>query len=277
MSARVRYMFPAVGTAAVRADTSRMKAQAAVASVAVDVRDVVVRYDRVLALDGVSLSVERGTALGIVGPNGSGKSTLLKTVAGLIRPDAGSVRVFGDPPNALRPGAIGYVPQIEEVDFTFPVSVRDVVSMGRYPRLGAFAPFRAADRRAVDDALDALDLSAFANRHISELSGGQQQRVFVARAIAQAPELLLFDEPTTGVDAATEDALRRIVRDLVAGGMPVLVTTHDLDRAVDWFDRLVVVDRRILADGDPATVLRSGTYASIREHTHTHGHVRSDA
>jgi manganese transport system ATP-binding protein len=256
-----------------------MKAQATVADVshvAVDLQGVVVRYDRLLALDGVSLSVERGTALGIVGPNGSGKSTLLKTVAGLIRPDAGSVRVFGDAPNDLPPGAIGYVPQIEEVDFTFPVSVRDVVSMGRYPRLGPLAPFRATDRRAVDDAIDALDLGAFANRHISELSGGQQQRVFVARAIAQAPNLLLLDEPTTGVDAATEDALLHIVRDLVAAGMPVLMTTHDLDRAVDWFDRLVVVDRRILADGDPATVLGSGAYASIREHTHTHGHVRSE-
>ena len=256
-----------------------MKAEAAVAptsQLAVEVVDVVVRYDRVLALDGVSLSVERGTALGIVGPNGSGKSTLLKTVAGLIRPDSGTVHVFGDAPKRLRPGAIGYVPQLEEVDFSFPVSVRDVVSMGRYPRLRPFAPFRAADRRAVDDAIEAVALGAFSGRHISELSGGQQQRVFVARAIAQEPELLLLDEPTTGVDAATEEALLHIVRDLVAAGMPVLMTTHDLDRAVDWFDRLVVVDHRILADGDPATVLASGAYTSIREHTHTHGHVRSE-
>jgi manganese transport system ATP-binding protein len=242
----------------------------------VDVQGIVVRYDRVLALDGVSLTVQRGTALGIVGPNGSGKSTLLKTVAGLIRPDAGTVRVFGVPPRSLRPGSIGYVPQIEEVDFSFPVNVRDVVDMGRYPRLGPFAPFRPADRRAVDDAIAAVDLGAFAGRRISELSGGQQQRVFVARALAQEPELLLLDEPSTGVDAATEDALLHIVRGLVKGGMPVLMTTHDLDRAPDWFDRLIVVDRRILADGDPETVLESGAYASIREHTHTHGHARSD-
>ena len=269
-----------VGTAACGADTSGMKAEAVLAPAsppAVDVDDVVVRYDRVLALDGVSLHIQRGTALGIVGPNGSGKSTLLKTIAGLIRPDAGSVRVFGQLPKQLRPGAIGYVPQIEEVDFSFPVCVRDVVSMGRYPRLAPLAPFRAADRAAVDEAIAALDLSAFATRHISELSGGQQQRVFVARAIAQEPDLLLLDEPTTGVDAATENALLRIVRNLVAGGMPVVMTTHDLDRATDWFDRLVVVDRRVLADGDPSTVLSSGTYASIREHTHTHGHARTDA
>jgi manganese transport system ATP-binding protein len=268
-----------VGTAVCGDDTSRMKAEAALAPpvlAAVDVRDVVVRYDRVVALDGVSLEIAAGTALGIVGPNGSGKSTLLKTIAGLIRPASGSVRVFGEPPKHLRPGAIGYVPQIEEVDFSFPVNVRDVVAMGRYPRLGPFASFTSVDRRAVDDAIAALDLGAFANRHISELSGGQQQRVFVARAIAQEPRLLLLDEPTTGVDAATEEALLHIVRDLVAGGLPVVMTTHDLDRATDWFDRLVVVDRRVLADGAPQTVLRSGAYASIREHTHTHGHARND-
>lgn len=247
------------------------------ANLAVEVQGLVVRYDRVVALDGVFLKLPRGTALGIVGPNGSGKSTLLKSVAGLIRPDAGSVRVFGTAPALLPPGAIGYVPQIEEVDFTFPVNVRDVVSMGRYPRLGPFAPFRAADHRAVEDAIAALDLGAYANRRISDLSGGQQQRVFVARALAQEPELLLLDEPSTGVDAATEDALLHVVRGLVDGGMPVMMTTHDLDRAADWFDRLIVVDRRILADGDPADVLASGTYASIREHTHTHGHARRDA
>ena len=100
--------------------------------------------------------------------------------------------------------------------------------------------------------------------------------MFVARAIAQEPELLLLDEPTTGVDAATEDALLHVVRDFVAGGMPVMMTTHDLDRAPDWFDRLVVVDRRVLADGEPETVLDSGAYTSIREHTHTHGHARVD-
>jgi manganese transport system ATP-binding protein len=247
------------------------------ARVAVEVRDVVVRYDRVLALDGVSLTLDRGTAVGIVGPNGSGKSTLLKTVAGLIRPDLGTVRVFGDVPGNLRPGAIGYVPQIEDVDFNFPANVRDVVAMGRFPRLRPLQAFSAADKRAVEEAIVALDLEKLASRHIAELSGGQQQRVFVARAIAQEPELLLLDEPTTGVDAATEEALLHIVRDLVKAGMPVLMTTHDLDRAVDWFDRLVVVDRRVLADGDPATVLQSGTYASIREHTHTHGHARADA
>jgi manganese transport system ATP-binding protein len=244
--------------------------------IAVDVRDVQVRYERVVALDGINLALDRGTALGIVGPNGSGKSTLLKTIAGLVKPTSGSVTVFGQAPRALKPGTIGYVPQIEDVDWQFPASVRDVVAMGRYPRLGPFAQFSAHDRNAVADALEALDLTDLADRHIAQLSGGQQQRAFVARAIAQEPQLLLLDEPTTGVDAATEDALLAVIRGLVRGGMPVLMTTHDLDRAGEWFDRLIVVDGRILADGAPKDVLAGGAYVSIREHTHTHGHLRAD-
>jgi len=243
---------------------------------AVVVDAVVVQYERVRALDGVSLTVTTGAALGIVGPNGSGKSTLLKTVAGLVKPTSGTVRVFGRSPGSLPAGSIGYVPQADDVDFTFPVNVRDVVSMGRYPHLGPFGRFSAHDRSAVDEAIAALDLGKLVNRHISELSGGQQQRAFVARAIAQEPRLLLLDEPTTGVDAATEESLLHIVRSLVADGLPVMMTTHDLDRAPEWFDRLIVVDRRVLADGTPRDVLESGTYASIREHTHTHGHARSE-
>jgi ABC-type Mn2+/Zn2+ transport system ATPase subunit len=243
---------------------------------AIEAREVRVQYERVTALDGVNLTLPPGIALGIVGPNGSGKSTLLKTIAGLVQPIAGSVRVFGKPPRDLRPGTIGYVPQIEDVDWQFPANVRDVVAMGRYPRLGPFAHFGANDRAAVDGALAALDLVELANRHISALSGGQQQRAFVARAIAQQPDVLLLDEPTTGVDAATEESLLRVIRALVARGMPVLMTTHDLDRAAEWFDRLIVVDRRVLADGDPATVLNGGAYVQIREHTHVHGHLRAD-
>jgi ABC-type Mn2+/Zn2+ transport system ATPase subunit len=244
---------------------------------AVVVDQVVVRYERVTALDGVTFSLAKATALGIVGPNGSGKSTLLKTVAGLIKPTSGSVRVFGVAPASLTPGSIGYVPQAEDVDFSFPVNVRDVVSMGRTPHLGPFRRFSAHDRSAIDAAILALDLGALVDRHIAELSGGQQQRVFVARAIAQEPKLLLLDEPTTGVDATTEEALLHVIRALVRDGLPVMMTTHDLDRAADWFDRLIVVNRRVLADGDPAAVLESGAYASIREHTHTHGHARSES
>lgn len=241
---------------------------------AVRLRGVHVCYGRVVALDGIDLVLDRGSALGIVGPNGSGKSTLLKTVAGLVKPERGTVTVFGCPPKSLRPGTIAYVPQVEAVDWSFPANVEDVVAMGRFPRLRVLSLFGKHDRAAVDHAIEALRLGDLRKRHISELSGGQQQRAFVARAIAQEPELLLLDEPTTGVDAATEEALRELVRGLVAGGLPVMMTTHDLDRAAEWFDRLVVVDRRVLADGEPARVLASGAYAGIREHAHTHGHRR---
>jgi ABC-type Mn2+/Zn2+ transport system ATPase subunit len=243
---------------------------------AVIVRDLVVRYENVVALDGANLSVGFGEALGIVGPNGSGKSTLLKTIAGLLEPSAGEVEVLERQPRALPAGAIAYVPQIEAVDWSFPATVYDVVAMGRFPRLGLFGRFGAHDRAAVVRALRLVKMQDLAKRHISALSGGQQQRVFVARAIAQQPKLLLLDEPTTGVDASTEEALREVVRELVADGMPVIMTTHDLDRAPEWFDRLIVLDRRVLACGKPEEVLESGAYAAIREHTHTHGHMRVD-
>lgn len=243
---------------------------------AVELHDVVVRYDDFTALSGASLELDFGEALGVVGPNGSGKSTLLKTVAGLLRPSSGDVCVLGAPPRTLPPGSIAYVPQVEAVDWSFPATVWDVVAMARFPRLHAFARFGKADRAAVERALDAVGMTPLAYRQIAQLSGGQQQRAFVARAIAQEPRLLLLDEPTTGVDSHTEEALRLVVRRLVEQGMPVLMTTHDLDRAQEWFDRLIVLDRRVLATGKPDEVLASGAYAAIREHTHTHGHLRTD-
>jgi len=243
---------------------------------AIIVSNLVVRYENVLALDGASLKAGFGQALGIVGPNGSGKSTLLKTIAGLLPAASGSVCVLGKEPRELPPGTIAYVPQIEAVDWSFPATVWDVVAMGRFPRLGMFRRFGNEDRKAVRRALAQLRMEELSGRHISALSGGQQQRAFVARAIAQEPRVLLLDEPTTGVDEQTEESLREVVRELVAGGMPVLMATHDLDRAADWFDRLVVIDRRVIAIGTPDEVARSGAYAAIREHTHTHGHMRTD-
>jgi ABC-type Mn2+/Zn2+ transport system ATPase subunit len=243
---------------------------------AIVVRDLAVRYENFMALEGANLTARFGEALGIVGPNGSGKSTLLKTIAGLLQPSAGSVCVLDKEPRELPPGTIAYVPQIEAVDWSFPATVWDVVAMGRFPRLGVFRRFGGDDRKAVRHALAQLRMEDLSDRHISALSGGQQQRAFVARAIAQEPRVLLLDEPTTGVDEQTEESLRRVVRELVASGLPVLMATHDLERASDWFDRIVVIDRRVLAIGTPDEVLKSGAYAAIREHTHTHGHLRTD-
>ena len=243
---------------------------------AVSARDLSVRYEDFSALERITLTVRFGEALGVVGPNGSGKSTLLKTLAGLLLPSSGELRVLGSRPRLLPPGSIAYVPQIEAVDWTFPATVWDVVAMGRFARLPFWQRFGAPDRVAVRNALAAVGVENLADRHIAHLSGGQQQRVFVARAIAQEPNLLLLDEPTTGVDAATEETLRRLVRSQVAGGLPVVMTTHDLDRVAEWFDRLLVLDRRVLALGKPDEIVTSGAYAAIREHTHTHGHLRTD-
>ncbi|MHB8147320.1 MAG: metal ABC transporter ATP-binding protein [Vulcanimicrobiaceae bacterium] len=243
---------------------------------AVRATDLVVRYDGFAALSGARFTVRYGEALGIVGPNGSGKSTLLKAVAGLLLPSSGDLCVLGTSPRKLAPGTIAYVPQVEAVDWSFPATVWDVVAMGRFSRLKFWRLSNAHDRDVVARAIDAVGMTPLAQRHISQLSGGQQQRAFVARALAQEPSLMLLDEPTTGVDAQTEESLRRIVHELVAGGMPVMMTTHDLDRVTDWFDRLIVLDRTVLAFGTPAEVVESGTYTSIREHTHTHGHQRHD-
>ena len=233
---------------------------------AVCTRDLVVRYDDFVALRGVTVAMCFGEALGIVGPNGSGKSTLLKTIAGLLTPSAGELCVLGTSPGALPPGSIAYVPQVEAVDWSFPATVWDVVAMGRFPRLRFWQRFGKHDRELVAAALQAVGMSDLAKRHIANLSGGQQQRAFVARAIAQEPQLMLLDEPTTGVDAHTEEALRVLVRELVKDGMPVVMTTHDLERVTDWFDRLMVLDRTVLALGTPAGVLASGAYAGIRRH-----------
>ncbi|MGC2634460.1 MAG: metal ABC transporter ATP-binding protein, partial [Candidatus Cybelea sp.] len=239
-------------------------------------RGLDVRYEDFTALVGATFAVHYGEALGIVGPNGSGKSTLLKTIAGLLLPSSGELSVLGQPPRKLPPGTIAYVPQVEAVDWSFPATVWDVVAMGRFARLHFWQHFGPEDREVVHRALSVVSMADLAERRISNLSGGQQQRAFVARALAQEPRLLLLDEPTTGVDAATEEALREIVRELVADGLPVLMATHDLDRVDDWFDRLLVLDRRVLALGTPREVVESGAYSAIREHTHTHGHLRHD-
>jgi len=243
---------------------------------AVHVRDLLVRYDDFTALHDTSFDAYCGEALGIVGPNGSGKSTLLKSIAGLLTPTGGELSVLGSAPRALPKGAIAYVPQVEAVDWSFPATVWDVVAMGRFPHLQFWQRCGKHDRETIAHALRAVGMDQLAKRPIANLSGGQQQRVFVARAIAQEPDLLLLDEPTTGVDAKTEEQLRDVVRELVKNGLPVIMTTHDLERVEEWFDRLMVLDRRVLGIGTPQEVADSGVYAAIREHTHTHGHLRHD-
>ena len=237
---------------------------------AVWLHDVTVTYDGTIGIDRVSIVLHPGEVLGIIGPNGSGKSTLLKTVAGLLRPTRGTIEVYGSEPHRLRAGTIAYVPQVETVDWNFPATVWDVVAMARFPRLSPLKRFSAGDADVVRDALKSVDMFALRDRHISALSGGQQQRTFLARALAQEPRLLLLDEPATGVDASTAEMLRLVVRNLAKNGMPVLIATHDLDNAEDWFDYLLLVDKTVVAYGRPSEVLCSSDFERLLRYHH-HG------
>lgn len=224
------------------------------AAIAVD--GVSVRYGDVVALDGVDLDLQSGRVCALIGMNGSGKSTLLKAIVGLVRPTHGTVLLGGEQPAvARRRGALAYVPQSEDVDWRFPVSVRDVVMMGRYGRQGPTRRPRAEDRAAVDDALARVDLTDLADRQIGRLSGGQRKRAFVARGIAQDAGLLLLDEPFAGVDKPSEATIVRLLRDLAEEGRTVLVTTHDLAAVPALADEAVLLLRRVLVQGTPADVL----------------------
>lgn len=228
----------------------------ALAIPAITVSDVTVRYGDVLALDGASLTLQPGRVCGLVGMNGSGKSTLFKTIMGIVRPDTGHVTVAGGTPERARQGGvIGYVPQSEEVDWDFPLSVRDVVMMGRYGHMGITRRPRSKDKQAVDDAIARVELTEFADRQIGQLSGGQKKRAFVARGIAQGASVMLLDEPFAGVDKRTEATITRLLRELAASGATVLVSTHDLHALPTLADEALLLMRRVLMHGSPQTVL----------------------
>ena len=224
---------------------------------ALDVRGVTVRYGDVVALDDASALLPRGSVTALIGLNGSGKSTLLRAVMGMVRPQSGTVTVLGlTPAQARRAGLVGYVPQAEDVDWTFPVLVHEVVMLGRYGRMGPTRRPRPADVDAVAVALDRVGLSDLADRQVGDLSGGQRKRVFVARCLAQEADLLLLDEPFAGVDRRSEAAITALLRDLAAEGRSVLVSTHDLQALPALADRVVLLATRVLASGAPADVLQ---------------------
>lgn len=231
---------------------------------AIDVRDLVVRYGEVAALEGASLQIEQGRVTGLIGVNGSGKSSLFKAMMGMVQPVAGQVRINGgDPVLARRRGLISYVPQSEEVDWSFPVSVRDVVMMGRYGHQGMTRRPRPGDRDAVAEALERVELGAYAERQIGQLSGGQKKRTFVARAIAQGARILLLDEPFAGVDKRSEATIVQLLREQARDGCTVLVSTHDLSALPQLADSAVLLQRRVLFHGpvaealDPARISRA--------------------
>ena len=213
-----------------------------------EIHDLTVSYHKKPVLWGVDLVIPKGKLIGIVGPNGAGKSTLIKAAMGLMPLNSGWVKVFGKPvkQNLRR---VGYVPQRESVDWDFPVSVMDVVLMGRYGHLGLFRRPKKKDRDIARECLDKVKMLPYANRQISNLSGGQQQRVFLARALAQEIALYFMAEPFVGVDAATESAIVALMKELKDKGKTLLVVHHDLPTARNYFDMLLMLNMRVVAFG----------------------------
>ena len=217
---------------------------------ALEVRNLTVHYGDVLALDRVSLTLRRGSICALIGMNGSGKSTLFKAIMGTVRPDRGTVVIGGLPPKqARRAGIVGYVPQSEDVDWSFPLSVYDVVMMGRYGFQNFTRHPRPADRAAVAEALDRVELTDLADRRIGALSGGQRKRAFVARGLAQGADVLLLDEPFAGVDRRSEATITELLRELASAGATVLVASHDLEALPRLADEAILLLRRVLLHG----------------------------
>jgi ABC-type Mn2+/Zn2+ transport system ATPase subunit len=219
-----------------------------------DVRAVSVRYEGRAALSDVSFHLHAGEHVAVVGPNGAGKSTLFKLVAGVLAPAAGEVRVSGSQPG--RHVCIAYLPQRSQVDWRFPVSVADVVMMGRIAKLGWLGWPKAHDWEYVRSALQMVGMNDLAGRQIGELSGGQQQRMFIARALAQEAELMLMDEPLSGLDTPSQEELLNLLEGLRERRVTVMVATHDLEQAAAHFDRILLLNHRLIGFGTAAEVLQ---------------------
>jgi manganese/zinc/iron transport system ATP- binding protein len=217
------------------------------------VRDVTVAWYRKPVLWDVSFDVQPGQLVGVVGPNGAGKSTLLKAIMELVPKASGRVELFGLPYHRARQ-RVGYVPQRESVDWDFPVSVLDVVTMGLYGRIGWLRPVRRSHRQQALAALEQVGIADLAHRQISQLSGGQQQRTFLARALVQDADLYLMDEPFAAVDAATETAIVNILRTMQRAGKTCIVIHHDLHTVPDYFDSVVLLNMRVVASGPTSTM-----------------------
>jgi len=215
---------------------------------AIQVHDLTVAYGEKPVLWDIDLTVPAGVLMGVVGPNGAGKTTLIRAMLGLLKPVAGRVLVQGKPYSA-RDRLVGYVPQRGTVDWDFPTTVLDVVTMGTYGRLGWFRRPGAKERAEATDALNRVGMAGFAGRQISQLSGGQQQRVFLARALVQDAPVYLMDEPFQGVDAVTERSIIEILRELRTRGRTVVVVHHDLNTVPEYFDWVTLLNVRVVASG----------------------------
>jgi manganese/zinc/iron transport system ATP- binding protein len=230
-------------------------------AIALEIHDMTVAYHRKPVLWDIDLVVPEGKLVGIVGPNGAGKTTLIKAVLGLLPLASGKVEIYGRPYDEQR-HLIGYVPQRESVDWDFPVTVRDVVLMGTYGRLGWIRRPGRAEREIAQRCLEQVGMNGFEHRQIRQLSGGQQQRVFLARALAQDARVYFMDEPFSGVDAATEAAIIELLQKLRSAGKTVFVVHHDLQTVRSYFDYVILLNMRLVACGPTETTF---TPANLHE------------
>jgi zinc transport system ATP-binding protein len=242
-----------------------MKAATGNGASVLEATDVSFAYGDDPVLEEVSLSLRPGEFVALVGPNGSGKSTLLRVVLGLLRPGAGTVRLFGVDPRRLRePWRLGYVPQRPSIQNDMPATVEEVVSTGRLARTGWWRWPGRADRAEIDHALESVGMDLLRTRRLSELSGGQQQRAFIARAFASEPDLLMLDEPVAGVDAESQRLFRESLIHLMREhGAAVLLVSHELGAVAQDLDRVVVLKRRVLFDGSPEELARRGVSLGV--------------
>ena len=220
----------------------------------VELRNVSAGYNGVPVLSDVDLSIMPGDFVGLLGPSGSGKTTLLRTILGAVPVQSGELRVHDTPMRARRMTA-GYVPQLETIDWNFPVTVEEVVMMGRTMSNAWFPWFRKHERQLAHDMMERLGIGNLGKRHIRQLSGGQQQRVFLARALVSSPELLLLDEPTAGVDVKTRDDVMHLLHDLNHAGVTIIQSTHEINTVAVHLPRIVCLNGSIVADGPPNRVI----------------------
>jgi len=226
--------------------------------VVVSLANVWVKYDRNPVLEDITLTVESHDFLGIIGPNGGGKSTLLKVILGLIKPSSGEVLVLGQNPSQGR-RHVGYVPQQSLFDADFPISVHDIVLMGRYSHSGLFKPYSRYDHDLVRQTLETVGMSGYANRQIGQLSGGQQQRVFIARALVSQPRILLLDEPTASIDSSLQGEFYALLKKL-SRDVAVIMVSHDISAVSVYVDKIACLNRRLFYHGAaelPAEVLEA--------------------
>lgn len=219
---------------------------------ALTVKGLSVTYDHKRVLTNIHLDIDSGHVYGVIGPNGAGKSTLFKAALGLAPMSSGSIQVFGKDVDKVR-ARVAYVPQKDEVDWSFPARVQDIVEMGRYPHKRVLQRLNQKDKAITDEAMEQLGISDLKNRQIGQLSGGQQQRVFIARALAQEADLFFLDEPFVGVDITTEEKIIDILKSLAAQGKTLLVVHHDLSTVNEYFDKVIMLNQRLIAYGDVET------------------------